>query len=81
VGCGTQEAEAGFGTRKKDLGSRRVWDDGMWGAEAGFRGQIWDGGAGEGLVGPRSTAARAQPCTGILQHPRRRGVRATSREM
>lgn len=69
------------------VGCRR----GIWDAEVGYRTQemgcecrTWNAGVGCRVLqdmGCSSTRAQPQLCTGIVQHPWRWGVRATSREM
>lgn len=72
-------AEAGFWVQDTARNER---------TEAGFRMQKQDlgcrygmEGAGQGMVQPWSITAQAWPRTGILRHPQRWGVWATSREM
>lgn len=72
---GIWDAEVGYRTQEMGCGCR------TWNAQVGFRVQIWDGGAGHGMLQHQSTTAQPQLCTGILEHPWRWGVRATSREM
>lgn len=75
MGCrrGIWGAEAGCRTQEMGCGFCRN-------AEVGFRVQVWDEGAGQGMLQHQSTTAQPQLCAGILQHPWRWGVRARSRE-